>query len=179
MLIRKFAGAVLACTQIASAIHADEAGSIDYSLNLVGAPLQQNTLFAKPYPESKASLLYTLSDLSAVAAINPKDGAVIWRHSLNASASSGPGSLSIGNGQEIVYTGAGDSVTAWSAIDGRLIWQRRFADCHVRHVRALDLPGENESIEKDVVAVLDGEQNAVYRLSSRSGSDVWKYHDAR
>lgn len=174
---RFFASLLLLLSQACLAIHADEVGSIDYALNLLGAPSQRNTLFARPFPDSKASLLYTLSDRAALAAVNPKDGTLVWRQLLNSTAE-GPGSLSIGDGQEIVYSGIGDSVAAWSSLDGRIVWQRKFAGCNVKHVAAVESASQKDPVEKDVVVVLEGQQHAVYRLNSRSGSTVWKHHDS-
>ncbi|KLU82956.1 hypothetical protein MAPG_02023 [Magnaporthiopsis poae ATCC 64411] len=63
----------------ALAVFRDEVGDVDFHHALVGLPQQHTTFFHRPRRDDKASLLYTLSDLGILGAVNPSTGAVLWR----------------------------------------------------------------------------------------------------
>lgn len=157
-------------------VFADEAWSTDYHYALLGQPIQDTTFFHQPNPTSKASLLYTLSEKGVLGAINPKDGAIVWRQLLqhNTSATS-RGSLRGSEGQDVVVSGLGRSVTAWSSSDGRLVWSVE-QDGLVEDVEILELgdklakPGV-----KDVITLASGDAPTVERMDGASGSSRWKY----
>lgn len=129
-----------ACLTIRStlAVFADEAWNVDYHYALLGEPREETTFFHQPNPSSRASLVYTLSEENMLGAINPRDGAVVWRHALssnaNGSLSSNVGFLRAGEGQDVVVSGVADQVAAWSAADGRLVW-------------SVDVQGQLEDLE--------------------------------
>ena len=60
-----------------------------------------------------------------LGAINPKDGAVIWRQRLADSAQNytASGLLRAGEGGDTLVSAAGGKVHAWDATDGRLVWE--------------------------------------------------------
>ena len=60
-----------------------------------------------------------------LGAINPKDGAVIWRQRLADSTQNytTPGLLKAGEGGDILVSAVGRKVQAWDATDGRLAWE--------------------------------------------------------
>src|SRR5271156_785894 len=64
------------------AIFTDEAYHIDYHHALLGVPERHNLLFRRPHASSNASLLYAVSDKAVLGAINPRDGALLWRQPL-------------------------------------------------------------------------------------------------
>jgi hypothetical protein len=57
------------------ALHADEAGVIDWHHKLIGTPLQASTFLHKPVVGSGA-LAFTLTDRNVLAALNLRDGAI-------------------------------------------------------------------------------------------------------
>jgi ER membrane protein complex subunit 1 len=62
------------CTFV-TALHADEAGVIDWHHKLIGTPLEGSTFLHKPIAGSGA-LAFTLTDRNVLAALNLRDGAI-------------------------------------------------------------------------------------------------------
>ena len=60
---------------VVSALHADEAGVIDWHHKLIGTPLEGATFLHKPVAGSGA-LAFTLTDKNVLAALNPRDGGI-------------------------------------------------------------------------------------------------------
>ena len=60
---------------VVSALHADEAGIIDWHDKLIGTPLEGATFLHKPVAVSGA-LAFTLTDKNVLAALNPRDGGI-------------------------------------------------------------------------------------------------------
>lgn len=151
----------------AAAVFADEAYSIDYHYALLGEPQESTTFFHRPNPDSRASLLYTLSKQSVVGALNPKDGAVVWRHLLhNASNTT---FLRAAEGADTLVSGVGREITAWSAADGKLVWRQQ-SPGELQDLRVLDF-GDS----KDTIALSAGEQPLVIRLDAATGVVKWEH----
>lgn len=120
-------GLIAAATTLllpAAAIFADEAYHIDFHHALLGSPQPHTTFFHKPYSNTNASLLYTVSDKAILGAVNPKDGTLLWRqplalHPINNASSSYL--LAAENGQ--LVSAHDRTVTCWDAQDGRLVWE--------------------------------------------------------
>lgn len=194
--MRLQAGLLLLASWIfpAGAIFADEVDHIDFHLALLGVPLAHSTFFIKPASSSGASLLYTLSEKSILGAVNPKDGSVVWRQNLTRSIAASPchrdttapaGVLRGSDGSAIVVSAAGTSASAWSAVDGKLVWEAGFEDeCAV----ALELLEMDDgaaaapaSTMKDSIALFTRRERtaAVRRLDGASGDVKWEYKDDR
>ena len=60
---------------VVGALHADEAGVIDWHHKLIGTPLEGSMFLHKPVAASGA-LAYTLTDKNIIAALNPRDGGI-------------------------------------------------------------------------------------------------------
>ena len=60
---------------VVGALHADEAGVIDWHHRLIGTPLEAATFLHKPVAVSGA-LAFTLTDKNVLAALNPRDGGI-------------------------------------------------------------------------------------------------------
>ena len=162
---------------LVSAIFADEAYQVDYQHLLLGAPQRETTFFHRPSTTSKASLLYTLSEKLVLGAVNPKDGAVVWRQWLKdfVKEENGRGFLKALGGQDLVVSAVGTEIQAWDAADGRLVWNWR-QEGLVRSLEVVDIEG----MRGDVVAVTEGTgKNIVTRLSASSGEVVWQHEDVR
>lgn len=158
---------------LVTAVFADEAYQADYQHVLLGAPQRDTTFFHRPSATSKASLLYTLSEKLVLGAVNPKDGAVVWRQWLKDSAKdeSEEGFLKALGGQDVVVSAVGEEIQAWDAADGRLAWNWR-GEGLVRSLEVVDIEG----MRGDVVAVTEGNRKiSVMRLSASSGDVVWNY----
>lgn len=164
-----------------AAISIDEAGVVDHHLQLLGPPSNESTFFHPPVAGSKASLLYTLSDKSVLGAIKPKDGSVVWRQRLRpAKDASHRGKLVAGDEQDTVVTAVGTTITAWSAADGRFVWETKFAGQRISDLRRLEIPeGRTGSYAKDLVVIAKGKQTAVVRLNAETGSVLWRYEEQR
>lgn len=159
---------------LVSAVFEDEAYSIDYQHELLGTPIQDNTLFHRPSTSSKATLLYSLSDKNILGAINPKDGSLVWRQDLSGCAPGGtPGFLRSVNGTNMVLSVVGSTVRAWEAGDGKMVWQfegRGIANSLV----VSDIMGKTQ----DPVLLTD--EDGIVRitaLNAMNGKVVWEAAD--
>ncbi|RDW62164.1 DUF1605-containing protein [Coleophoma cylindrospora] len=159
------------------AVFADEAGVVDYHYELLGLPKPDTTFFYRPRKEDKASLLYSLSDLGVVGAVNPGTGAPVWRQVLG----SGSDSLSNGllrgvDGDGVVVSALGKTVSAWDAISGRLKWQSEFSG-QVKDLEVMESAIVSAEA-KDVLALYeDGNKGILRRLTGNGGDLKWEFTD--
>ena len=163
----------------ALAIFADDAFRIDYHIPLVGAPLHETTFFQQPFAESKASLIFTLSERGVIAAVNPKDGELVWRQRRRDTW--GQGFLRAGEGQDTIVSGRGQEVAAWSAADGKLAWSSDFTG-EVLDVEILELEdGATTKGAKDALTLTGGQVQTptVSRLNGETGDVKWAFEDTR
>ncbi|EME45050.1 hypothetical protein DOTSEDRAFT_70928 [Dothistroma septosporum NZE10] len=158
------------------AVFVDEAWNVDYHYALVGLPKEDTTLFHQPNPSSKASLIYTLSEEGVIAAVNPRDGAVVWRHKLEANITQGASSfLRAGQGQDLVVSGIDGQVAAWSAADGRLAWSHPIEGV-LEDLEILELSDGRETPgAKDAIILASGDHPNLQRLDGASGVVKWTH----
>lgn len=173
----------LAATLVPStlAVFADDAFHVDYHYALLGAPLQHATFFHQPRPDSKASLLYTLSEKLVLGAVNPRDGSVVWRQTLPSSSAPLGGYLRAGENQDIVISAVEGQVAAWDAADGKLAWNTDFKDTPVKDLEVLELADASAAATgtKDVVVLFGGSSSVVRRLDGQTGAVKWAFEDNR
>ena len=160
----------------ASAVFLDDAYHTDFHYALLGLPKHDATFFQKPYAASKASLLYTVSENGTIGAINPKDGALVWR---SAPGLSSKGHLRGGEEQDTVIGAVGDRITAWSSSDGRLVWESRADGAAVEDLEILEQEDGMTDDGKDAVVLLADSTPSVKRLDSKTGRTKWTYTDTR
>ncbi|KAI0967850.1 hypothetical protein F4678DRAFT_465109 [Xylaria arbuscula] len=156
------------------AVFQDEVGHIDYHHEFVGVPQRETTFFHRPRPEEKASLLYTLSDLGVLGAVNPSNGALVWRQLLAGNVTDGGGFLRAAQDQTWLV-GAYDSfVSSWDALTGRNVWSLDF-DGTVKDVEVMEL---TERGGKDVLT-LHQESGATItrRIHGTEGHVIWEHKD--
>ena len=160
------------------AIFADEAYQTDSHHALLGLPQAHTTFFHRPSAASKASLLYTLSEQLVLGAVNPKDGAVIWRQRLADPArnSTTPGLLNAAEGGDTLVSAVDGKVQAWDATDGRLAWEWDGGD----RTKVVDITPSPES-GKDVLVLSGGEGSGfvVRNLAADTGEVLWESSDTR
>ncbi|OJD21530.1 hypothetical protein ACJ73_07129 [Blastomyces percursus] len=166
------------------AIFADEAYHIDYHHALLGTPQEHSTFFHKPSTSSAASLLYTLSERHVLGAVNPKDGAIVWRQNLATAAATYdelrlPSLLRGVEGEDTVVSAIGGKVASWGALDGKLAWENEFHDGPVVDLETLSL---DESVDqrqavKDSIVLFGEKSGIVRRLDGASGNVKWEYKD--
>ena len=162
---------------IVRAVFADEAYQIDYQHVLLGSPQKHTTFFHRPSAASKASLLYTLSEKLVLGAVNPKDGAVVWRQWLKDNVGEGVGKsfLKSVDGEDVIVSAVSWRVRAWGASDGKLLWEW-IGNGVVRSLEVLDIEG----MRGDVVASTEQDgKSFVTRLTASAGEVVWQYVDGR
>ena len=163
----------------ALAVFADEAYHIDYHHALLGLPQEHTTFFHQPFPGSKASLIYTLSDKLVLGAVNPKDGEIVWRQSL-ASPNATRGLLRAGEEQDTVVTAVGNQIAAWSASDGRLAWNKEFTSGLIEDLEIVEVKdGSVPSGPKDVLVLFGGSSPIIRLLDGKSGHVEWNFEDNR
>lgn len=168
--------AAASLSQLGAAVFADDAGVVDWHHVLVGHPRKDTTFFHQPQVGSKASLLYTLSERNVIAAVNPKDGSVLWRQQLDDNVNLTT-SFRAGHSSDTVVSGVGSEVAAWGAQDGRQIWSRDFAGAKIQDVEILELETSKEQVNKDSIVLVEGTPSRVLRLNGEDGSIVWEYKD--
>ena len=176
--MRLFALVIAALLQVVTSVYQDEAGTVDFHLALLGEPSAANTFFHQPYAASKAALIYTLSEKNVLGALNPRDGSIVWRQRLPTNSSIPTGRLVRSEDQDVVVAAVGDTVTAWSAPDGRLVWEEKYYNALVKNVALVALPEAGQaSGTKDVLVLLEGENVQVRRIDGASGETKWIHED--
>lgn len=173
-----------ACLSPAAAIYSDEVDHIDFHHALLGTPSPDSTFFLKPFTSSNASLIYTISDKLLVGAVNPRDGALVWRQNISRSADSpahGAGLLRGLDGNDAVVAAVDNYIASWSAQDGKLGWEHRVSEGVVGDLELLELEDATAtSGVRDTIAVVASEGNGIVkRLDGNTGKTVWEYKDAR
>ncbi|KAF4918089.1 ER membrane protein complex subunit 1 [Colletotrichum viniferum] len=166
---------LLAASSLVGAVFVDEVGDIDYHHELIGVPQVETTFFHKPRKDDKASLLYSLSDVGVVGAVNPSNGAVVWRQFLTGNITNGGGHLRAAEGEDWVVSAYGNTVQAWNAMSGRSVWWTDFTG----DVRDLEVMELTENGRKDVLALFEEEDGSstLRRLNGKDGSVVFEFHD--
>ena len=170
--------AALLYASLCHAIFADEAYQTDSHHALLGLPQAHTTFFHRPSAASKASLLYTLSEKLVLGAINPKDGAVIWRQRLPDPAVNytTPGLLRAAEGGDTLVSAVGAKVQAWDATDGRSAWEWDGGD----GTKVVDITLSAES-GRYVLVLSKGEGSSfvVKNLAADTGETLWESSDTR
>lgn len=168
---------ILFIPSLVRAVFADEAYQIDYHYPLLGIPQAHTTFFHRPSAGSKASLLYTLSQKYVLGAINPKDGAIVWRQRLGEGVSNDSASafLSAADGENTIYSAFKYSVRAWDATDGRLVWDRTGTGL-VKTLEALT----TDDGQGDVLGLSEeGKTALLTKLAASTGEVLWEFRDER
>ena len=161
--------------RVTSAIFADEAYQIDFHHALVGSPQEHTTFFHRPSAGSKGSLLYTLSNIGIVGAVNPKDGSVLWRQRLGSEGEEykGRGVLKAGPGSDIVASAFMEKLQVWDAIDGRLGWEWQAAGS----IKDVQLTQDQTDTFVVITGQQDGKQGFVKCFTGGTGQPQWQYED--
>jgi hypothetical protein len=165
---------LLGLSTLVAAVFRDEVGDIDFHHALVGVPQVETTFFHRPRKEDKASLLYTLSDLGVIGAVNPSNGAVVWRQQIAANMSGAAGFLRAPEGENWVAAAHGSRVEAWNALTGRNGWHMDFKG----EVKDLEIMEMTENGRKDVLVLFDEDGTTVLRrLHGKLGNVVWEFRE--
>jgi ER membrane protein complex subunit 1 len=163
---------LLALPVAVRAVFEDEVGHIDYHHQLLGVPQRDTTFFHRPRPEDKASLLYTLSDLGVLGAVNPSTGAVVWRQLLHDDVTEVSGHLRAAADAKWVASALGCSVQTWDAMSGRNVWSLDFTG----EVKDLEVMELTEHGRKDVLALHQEDGATVARrIHGDDGRVVWEF----
>ena len=163
--------------RVAFAVYLDEAYQLDYHHALVGIPQAHTTFFHRPSANSKASLLYTLSESGIVGAVNPKDGIILWRQPLGTEGRNyrGEGFLKTGEGLNSVFSAVNGTLQAWDAVDGRLGWEWQGRG----KVKALEVSIRNgDETEILVLSQEEGSHGVVRCLVAETGVTKWEFKDS-
>ncbi|KAK7433304.1 hypothetical protein QQZ08_000243 [Neonectria magnoliae] len=163
---------LLALSSLGVAVFQDEVGHIDFHHALVGVPQVETTFFHRPRKADKASLLYTLSDVGVIGAVNPSNGAVVWRQQIADDLTNGGGFLRATEGEHWVAAAYGSRVQAWDALTGRSLWQAEFQG----EVKDLEILALSEKSSKDVLVLYDEDGVTVLRrIHGTLGHVVWEF----
>ncbi|CAK7237755.1 hypothetical protein SEUCBS140593_010106 [Sporothrix eucalyptigena] len=173
-------------------VYKDQVGNIDFHHQLVGLPQRDATFFHRPRRDDKASLLYTLSDVGVLGAVNPSTGALVWRHLLADDSNDdenrdndtfGAGHVEAVEGEGWLAAGLGHSVHAWNAVSGRSVWWADFAgevaDVTVASSVADKTDKTDAAARSDVLALfLEDGHIVLRRLAGNDGHVVWEHREA-
>ncbi|KAI0600638.1 hypothetical protein F4775DRAFT_590195 [Biscogniauxia sp. FL1348] len=163
---------LLALPASVRAVFRDEVGYIDYHHELLGVPQRETTFFHRPRPQEKASLLYTLSDVGVLGAVNPSNGAIVWRHLLNGSITHGGGHLRPVEDDTWLASALGSSVHTWDAMTGRNVWSLHF-DGTVNDLEVMEM---TEHGQKDVLTLHEEDSATVARrIHGTEGRVIWEF----
>ena len=159
------------------AVFADEAYHVDYHHELLGIPQPHTTFFHRPRKEDKAALIYTLSDLGVLGAVNPGSGKVVWRQFLAKDGGNETESfLRPVEGESTVVSAVNSRVDSWDAISGRERWGTTFAG----QIKDLEIAGNSAwgSEGSDVLALFEANGKGILRkLKGANGNVAWEHHD--
>lgn len=113
-----------------------------------------------------------------LGAINPKDGAVIWRQRLADSVQNytTPGFLKAAEGGDTLISAVNSKVQAWDATDGRLVWEWNGGD----ETKVVDITPSAEGVS--YVLILSKEEGSSFllrKLAADTGALLWEYGDWR
>lgn len=165
---------LLGLSSLGAAVFKDEVDHIDFHHALVGVPQVETTFFHRPRKEDKASLLYTLSDVGVIGAMNPSNGAIVWRQQVADEVTNGGGFLRAPEGENWVAAAHGHKVQAWDALTGRSFWQMDFTG----EVKDLEIMEMTENSRKDVLVLFDeGGVTVLRRLHGTLGTVVWEFRE--
>lgn len=165
---------LLGLSSLGAAVFKDEVGDIDFHHALLGVPQPDTTFFHRPRKEDKASLLYTFGDVGVFGALNPSNGAVVWRHQIDANSTDGVGHLRAPEGEDWVAAAYGSSVQSWNALTGRNVWHSEFQG----EVKDLEIMEVTETGRKDVLVLFDeGDVTVLRRLHGTLGTVVWEFRE--
>ncbi|KAL2108955.1 hypothetical protein VUR80DRAFT_3151 [Thermomyces stellatus] len=160
---------------LSQAVFRDEVGVVDFHHDLLGVPQSTTTFFHRPRAQEKASLLYSLSDVGVLGAVNPSNGAIVWRQPLARNTTNGGGFLRAGDGQSWLCSAHGSSAHAWDALTGRNLWWRDFEG----EIKDLEIMELTSAGRKDVLALLHSDTATVLRrLRGDNGDVVWEFTDS-
>ena len=169
--------AVCLSVQTGLAVFLDDAWKVDYHLALLGTPLQHTTFFHEPNANSKASLIYTLSEKGVIGAVNPRDGSLVWRQNLERPANSTNSHLRAGQNQDVVISALDNEVVAWSAADGRQVWSVGLGEA-IQDLEILELDEGKEGVKVKDALILSGETRPqVARINAATGETKWTFVD--
>ena len=140
------------------AVWKDDAYTTDWHRPLLGPSLPQSTFFHAPTTDSKATLIYTLSTRGILAALNPKDGEIVWRQDLSRGNARGVAKA----GEGVIVAAVGTNIAAFDAAKGRLLWEREVA-ADVIDLEILALNG--------VATVL---RDGMIKTFMPDGADAWE-----
>lgn len=166
---------------LADAIFVDEAYNLDYEHQLLGLAQPSTTFFHQPRHKEKASLLYTLSDVGVLGAVNPGTGAIVWRQLLAANTNRTFGGENGIQGflrpsSGAVVSAVGGYVNSWDALTGREKWYNEFKGW-ARDLEILEDVSDKSLAERDVLALFEEKngKSVVRRLRGTSGDVVWEF----
>ncbi|KAL9112825.1 MAG: hypothetical protein Q9227_002902 [Pyrenula ochraceoflavens] len=163
----------------AHSVFSDEAFQVDWHYALLGVPQPHATFFHRPSVSSSATLLYTASEKGVLGAVNPKDGALVWRQPLreNRTVETNERTFLV-PGEGLVVSASENGVTAWDPTDGRLVWNAPIGGAAApKDLKRV--PKDGSAISDFVVLYHEEKRTLVQRLDGITGKVMWEFSDRR
>ncbi|KTW26078.1 hypothetical protein T552_02971 [Pneumocystis carinii B80] len=145
-----------------------ENDKITFHIPLIGVPLKESIFFHKPVSYQN-SLIYLATEKNILAAINSKDGSLVWRQKY---AENDPINAIKSLDSKIITLSNSSIVRAWNALTGFLIWEETYQNFFLDNRHAIKIFENNITSNKDIVLLTS---NTIYFLDSNTGSQIWCY----
>jgi hypothetical protein len=160
----------------AFSVYLDEVNNVDFHHELLGIPQTHTTFFHRPRQHDKATVLYTLSDLGVIGAVNPGTGKVVWRQLVAENDTAGLGGfLRPVEGEGAIISAVQSRVNSWDAMTGREKWGNMFGG-QIKDLEVMEHAAGDET--KDVLALFEESGKAyLRRLKGTNGDVAWEYKD--
>ncbi|KAG9241691.1 hypothetical protein BJ878DRAFT_215502 [Calycina marina] len=158
------------------AIFADDAYEIDYHHQLLGIPQTHATFFHRPRPLDKPTLLYTLSDLGVIGAVNPATGEIVWRQLLAYDKVDRPGFFRPVEGEGSVVSAIDSRVDAWDASNGKANWGNTFAGT-AKDLEVMEKAAGAKGLKDILVLFEEAGKSTLRKLEGATGNVAWEFKD--
>ncbi|EMR08015.1 hypothetical protein PNEG_03457, partial [Pneumocystis murina B123] len=145
-----------------------ENDKITFHIPLIGVPLKESIFFHKPISYQN-SLIYLATEKNILAAINSKDGSLVWRQKY---AENDPINAIKPLDSKIISLSNSSNVRAWNALTGFLIWEETLQNFFLDNRYVIKIFENNITSNKDIILLTS---NTIYFLDSNTGSQIWCY----
>lgn len=145
-----------------------ENDKITFHIPLIGVPLKESIFFHKPI-SYQDSLIYLATEKNILAAINSKDGSLVWRQEY---AENDLINAIKPLDSKIITLSNSSTVRAWNALTGFLIWEETLQNSFSDNRNVIKIFENNITSDKDIILLTS---NMIYFLDSNTGSQIWCY----
>ncbi|OQV24584.1 ER membrane protein complex subunit 1 [Hypsibius exemplaris] len=161
---------LLSISQVIEAIHEDQVGLNDWSLQFIGRPLE--VLVSATQTGSSKSLAFIYSEQNVLAAIDTKHGEIVWRHVLENGENGTINSGVVLEDEVCVLLNRGRLLRCFDTLTGSFKWEKLFGgqDTHLGKCIAVSDSKERKAPNRIICA----NDDRIISFASRSGNVQWE-----